>query len=90
MRRTGGAAKEKAAHSRHNFRSSSDLVRVERVELSFLPWEGSIIAVIRYPHCYLLYDYSKNPTTFGEIHTLVAPPRLELGTRGSSGRCSTN
>ena len=25
------------------------LVRVERVELSFLPWEGSIIAVIRYP-----------------------------------------
>ena len=27
----------------------SYLVRVERVELSFLPWEGSIIAVIRYP-----------------------------------------
>ena len=29
---------------------SSILVRIERVELSSLPWEGSIIAVIRYPH----------------------------------------
>ncbi len=43
------AAKEKAAHSRHNFRSSSDLVRVRRVELLSQPWEGHIIAVIRYP-----------------------------------------
>ncbi len=25
------------------------MVRVERVELSFYPWEGYIIAVIRYP-----------------------------------------
>ena len=27
---------------------------------------------------------------FGNSSFLVAPPRLELGTRGSSGRCSTN
>ena len=43
------AAKEKIAPEGDNFRFSSDLVRVERVELSSLPWEGSIIAVIRYP-----------------------------------------
>ena len=43
------AAKEKAAHSGDKISESSILVRVERVELSFLPWEGSIIAVIRYP-----------------------------------------
>ncbi len=27
----------------------SDVVRMERIELSFLPWEGSIIAIIRHP-----------------------------------------
>ena len=43
------AAREKTAPEGGNFRTCSDLVRVERVELSFLPWEGSVIAVIRYP-----------------------------------------
>ena len=43
------AAREKTAPEGGNFRTCSELVRVERVELSFLPWEGSIIAVIRYP-----------------------------------------
>lgn len=28
------------------------MVRVERVELSSLPWEGNIIAVIRHPRRY--------------------------------------
>ena len=27
-----------------------ELVRVERIELSFQPWEGCILATIRYPH----------------------------------------
>ena len=31
-----------------------------------------------------------NPGTFGVWDNLVAPPRLELGTQGSSGLCSTN
>lgn len=43
------AAREKTAPAGGNFRNCADLVRVERVELSSLPWEGSIIAVIRYP-----------------------------------------
>ena len=43
------AAREKAALAGDQISESSILVRVERVELSFLPWEGSIIAVIRYP-----------------------------------------
>ena len=43
------AAKEKAAHSGDNFRSSFDLVRVQGVEPWSQPWEGYIIAVIRHP-----------------------------------------
>ena len=39
----------KQALSRPSVQFCPDLVRVERVELSSLPWEGSIIAVIRYP-----------------------------------------
>ena len=39
----------KQALSRPSVQFCPNLVRVERVELSFLPWEGSIIAVIRYP-----------------------------------------
>ena len=43
------AAREKAALAGDQISESSILVRVERVELASLPWEGSIIAVIRYP-----------------------------------------
>ncbi len=30
------------------------------------------------------------PTRYRSITCVVAPPRLELGTQGSSGLCSTN
>ncbi len=46
------AAKEKAARQGDQFQFCSELVRVRRVELLSQPWEGHIIAVIRYPHRY--------------------------------------
>ena len=36
------------------------MVRIEVVETSSLPWEGSIIAVIRYPHTLLVYQIYAN------------------------------
>ena len=33
---------------------------------------------------------TKKPHALHETVLLVAPPRLELGTQGSSGLCSTN
>ena len=45
---------EKIAPQGDNFRFSSDLVRMGRVELPSQPWEGHIMAVIRHPHSSLL------------------------------------
>jgi site-specific DNA recombinase len=44
------AAKEKAALAGDNFRFSSDLVRVARIELASLAWKAGILAIIRHPH----------------------------------------
>ena len=43
------AAREKATHAGDSISENSIVVRVGRVELPSQPWEGHIIAVIRYP-----------------------------------------
>ena len=51
------AAKEKAAHAGDNFRSSSDLVRVERVELSSQVWKTCILTAVLHPRtCFIVPD----------------------------------
>ncbi len=49
-----GNLNQKIAHAGEDLDFFSEMVRVERVELSSLPWEGSIIAVIRYPLALLI------------------------------------
>lgn len=44
----------------------------------------------RLQHALIRVPASKNTPAFAAVFLLVAPPRLELGTQGSSGLCSTD
>ena len=53
------AASEKAARQGDRFRFSSELVRVERIELSSQVWKTCILAVVLHPQVCIEYNYTR-------------------------------
>ena len=60
------------------------MVRVEVVETSSYPWEGYIIAVIRYPQC--LYNSIKKLPEWESFIKLAGPTGVEPAISSVTGR----
>ena len=66
------------------------MVRVRRVELLSQPWEGHIIAVIRYPHISIRQTYGFSHRAGKMVHILAGCSFPCPGPRVNPTKCLTN